>query len=227
MYLKSWRNTEGEWGTKKSQTNILQMQATVQYTLSLSHTDTVLYRVTHIKSRPSLLPRIIFTPLLSLLVPLSQTLFLSLFLVLTLTLNSQSLSNCHCHCLDLSLSSLSVCPFSCRVTILVRLQHVQASESPLVTAQALCQSHSVCVRVKDRGPFPFRSRSFLTELFSRSLLCITHSPSHPQSLNHSLYPPFYLPQIYIETQKSFIGMKGHILYFSNTSRGQDCTHSTE
>lgn len=35
------------------------------HSLSHTHTDTVLYRVTHIKSRPSLLPRIIFTPLLS------------------------------------------------------------------------------------------------------------------------------------------------------------------
>lgn len=48
------------------------------HSLSHTHTDTVLYRVTHIKSRPSLLPRIIFTPLLSSCATFTNSISLSL-----------------------------------------------------------------------------------------------------------------------------------------------------
>lgn len=182
MYLKSWRNTEGEWGTKKSQTNIHQMQATVQYTLSLSHTDTVLYRVTHIKSRPSLLPRIIFTPLLSLLVPLSQTLFLSLFLVLTLT--SQSLSNCHCHCLDRSLFPL----FSLCLSFLFQSDYLSAPSACLglrVSAShcssALSVTQCVCACERQRA-FPLSLSLFSYGTFFPFFVVhnpLTQSPSKP------------------------------------------------
>lgn len=126
------------------------------HSLSHTHTDTVLYRVTHIKSRPSLLPRIIFTPLLSLLVPLSQTLFLSLFLVLTLTLNSQSLSNCHCHCLDRSLFPL----FSLCLSFLLQSDYLSAPSACLglrVSAShcssALSVTQCVCACERQRA-FP-------------------------------------------------------------------------